>query len=180
MKTVRKLVASLAFLAIAAIVVIALALPAQSARADALPAAFRADKVVVIKSERRLLLVRSGAVIGAYRIALGHEPVGPKAREGDGRTPEGSYRLDWRNARSRFYKSIHISYPSRADRARARRDGVSPGGDIMIHGLPNGYAIIGSVHAGWDWTEGCIAVTNREIDQIWSAVADGTPIEIRP
>ena len=100
--------------------------------------------------------------------------------QGDGRTPEGSYRLDWRNPDSRYHRSIHISYPAPEDRARARRLGVSPGGDIMIHGLPNGRGWIGAAHAGYDWTDGCIAVTNAEMDEIWALVDNGTPIEIRP
>ena len=138
------------------------------------------DKVLVLKSQRKLLLMRQGAVLRSYRIALGRDPVGPKIREGDGRTPEGSYRLDWRNPRSRFYRSIHVSYPNQHDRRRARERGVAPGGDIMIHGLPNGREAIGRAHAKWDWTEGCLAVTNAEMDQIWSLVPNGTVIEILP
>jgi murein L,D-transpeptidase YafK len=101
-------------------------------------------------------------------------------RQGDHKTPEGIYILDRRNPRSQFYKSIHISYPSQQDRARAKTQGVSPGGDIYLHGLPNGYGWIGQGHRLKDWTDGCIAVTNEEIDEIWRTVPDGTPIEIRP
>lgn len=140
----------------------------------------KADKVVVLKRERRLLLLHQGRVVRAYRIALGRNPEGPKVRDGDGRTPEGRYVLDWRNEHSRFHRSIHISYPNAADRARARRLGVRPGGDIMIHGLPGRLANLGPAHARRDWTEGCIAVTNREIDEIWSVIEDGTVIEIHP
>jgi len=140
----------------------------------------KADRVLVVKSERRLLLLRRGEVLKSYRIALGRHPVGPKVRRGDGRTPEGHYVLDWRNPHSRFHRSLHISYPGPADRARARRLGVSPGGDIMIHGLPLGREAIGAEHAKWDWTEGCIALTNAETDDIWRRVDDGTPIDIRP
>ena len=152
--------------------------PALGGPAGAAPLA--ADRVLVLKSERRLLLLAGDAVVRAYRIALGREPRGRKTREGDGRTPEGLYRLDWRNPRSRYHRAIHISYPNRGDRARARGFGVAPGGDIMIHGLPNGLGAVGADHAKWDWTEGCIAVTNEEMDEIWRAVADGTEIEIRP
>ncbi len=138
------------------------------------------DRVVVLKKDRTLELLSQGSVIQAYKVALGGDPVGPKRRQGDHRTPEGIYVLDSRNAHSRFYKSIHISYPSAHDRALAVREGVSPGGDVFVHGLPNGYGAIGAAHRLRDWTDGCIAVTNQEMDEIWRAVADGTPIEIRP
>jgi murein L,D-transpeptidase YafK len=138
------------------------------------------DRVVVLKKERTLELLSKGKAIKTYKVALGGEPLGAKTREGDHKTPEGSYVLDSRNAHSQFYKSIHISYPSARDRAAARALGVSPGGDVFVHGLPNGYGFVGSSHRLKDWTDGCIAVTNDEIDEIWAAVADGTPIEIRP
>lgn len=144
------------------------------------PGLLPADKVVVLKSLRKLLLFRDGRVLHSYRVALGRDPSGPKVAEGDGRTPEGLYRLDWRNPDSRFYRSIHVSYPNRQDLERAQKLGVSPGSDIMIHGLPNGKEAIGSDHTNWDWTEGCIAVTNEEMDEIWSVVENGTVIEIRP
>lgn len=134
----------------------------------------------MLKSERRLLLMNGGQVLRSYPVALGFNPKGHKQRQGDGRTPEGAYTLDWRNPGSEFYRSLHVSYPNAEDRARAAQAGVSPGGDIMIHGLPNNLSMIGAVHAKWDWTEGCIAVTNEEIDEIWAAVDDGTTIEIRP
>jgi murein L,D-transpeptidase YafK len=118
--------------------------------------------------------------VRSFRVALGHSPVGDKRRRGDGRTPEGRYAIDGRNHRSRYYRSLHISYPSAADIHEARRAGISPGGEIMIHGLPAGAGWIGKHHAGFDWTRGCIAVSNEEIDEIWELVADGTPIEIRP
>jgi murein L,D-transpeptidase YafK len=133
-----------------------------------------------LKSERRLLLLRDKETLKAYTIVLGRETHGHKMREGDGRTPEGNYRLDWRNPNSRFHLSLHISYPDDADRARAAGAGVPPGGDIMIHGLRNGLGWIGKLHRFVDWTDGCIALTNREIEEIWRAVDDGTPIEIRP
>jgi murein L,D-transpeptidase YafK len=139
-----------------------------------------ADHVLVLKKERTLQLIRDGKVIHSYKIALGGNPVGAKTTRGDHKTPEGHYVLDSRNEHSLFYKSIHISYPNARDRAAARQKGVSPGGDVFVHGLPNGYGWLGASHRLKDWTDGCIAVTNEEIDQIWLAVTDGTPIEIRP
>lgn len=142
--------------------------------------AIEADKVVVIKSEHTLTLLSRGKVIRTYKVALGANPVGAKEQQGDHKTPEGTYTLDRRNPKSQFYKSIHISYPNEQDRRKAQHKGRSPGGDIMIHGLPNGYGMIGAAHRARDWTDGCIAVTDAEIDEIWKLVPDGTPIEIRP
>jgi len=142
--------------------------------------ALRADRVLVLKENHTLQLLNKGRVIKIYKVALGGDPVGPKTRQGDHKTPEGVYILDSRNAHSKFYKAIHISYPNAADRAAAREKGVSPGGDVFVHGLPNGYGFMGEAHRLKDWTDGCIAVTNQEIDEIWAAVADGTPIEIKP
>ncbi|RDD61574.1 hypothetical protein DRB17_12645 [Ferruginivarius sediminum] len=139
-----------------------------------------ADKVIVDKGRRQLHLVDDGQVFLTFKVALGSKPSGPKRAEGDGRTPEGSYVLDWRNPDSRFYRSIHISYPSPGDIRRARREGVDPGDNIMIHGLPADFEWMGRSHALTDWTEGCIAVTNEEMDLIWKSVPPGTPIEIRP
>ncbi len=144
------------------------------------PVTLKSDRVVVLKKERTLQLLRQGKVVKSYKVALGGEPVGPKARRGDHRTPEGSYVLDRRNPHSQFYKSIHISYPNATDRARAAKLHASPGGDVFIHGLPSGYGWIGKEHRLKDWTDGCIAVTNEEMDEIWRAIADGTPIEIKP
>ena len=141
---------------------------------------FDADSVIVLKKDRILQLLSHGRVMKSYKIALGANPVGPKRQRGDHRTPEGLYVLDSRNEHSQFYKSIHISYPNPHDRAAARQRGVSPGGDVFVHGLPNGYGFLGSSHRLKDWTDGCIAVTDQEMDEIWKAVADGTPIEIRP
>ena len=138
------------------------------------------DKLIVIKHEHRLQLLSKGAVVKTYKVALGTQAVGPKQQQGDHRTPEGTYVLDSRNAHSQFYKSIHISYPDAADRARASATHVSPGGDIYLHGLPNGYGSIGAAHRLRDWTDGCIAVTDDEIDEIWALVKNGTPIEIKP
>jgi len=118
--------------------------------------------------------------VKSYKIALGGEPVGPKERQGDHKTPEGVYVLDRRNAKSKFYRSIHVSYPDAKDRAHAANVGADPGGDIMVHGLPNGFGWLGSAHRAKDWTDGCIAVTNDEMDEIWHAVDEGTRIEIKP
>jgi murein L,D-transpeptidase YafK len=140
----------------------------------------KADRVVVVKKERRLYLYRGEQVLRSYRVSLGANPVGHKRRQGDKRTPEGRYLLDWRNPESRFYRSIHISYPNSRDLQQARNKGISPGGAIMIHGLPNKYAEAPELFSDWDWTEGCIAVNNRAMDEIWRLVADNTPIEIHP
>jgi murein L,D-transpeptidase YafK len=136
--------------------------------------------VVVLKGERTLQLLSQGKVIKTYKVALGGDPLGPKARQGDHKTPEGMYVLDSRNAHSHFYKSLHVSYPNARDRAVARQKGLSPGGDVFVHGLPNGFGGIGAAHRLKDWTDGCIALTNQEMDEIWEAVPDQTPIEINP
>jgi murein L,D-transpeptidase YafK len=138
------------------------------------------DHVVVYKHERRLVLLSQERELRSYRIALGGEPSGPKMRQGDHRTPEGSYILDSRNPSSHFYKAFHISYPNPKDVAAAKKLGVSAGGDIMLHGLPRKYAFVGKAHTLHDWTDGCIAVSNEEMDEIWNLVRVGTPIEIKP
>jgi murein L,D-transpeptidase YafK len=140
----------------------------------------RVNQVIVVKGQRTLSLVSGGKVLHSYRVALGGTPVGAKQQQGDHKTPEGHYILDRRNPHSRFYKSIHISYPNEHEQQRASERGVSAGGDIMIHGLPSGFGWLGATHRERDWTDGCIAVTNAEMDQIWELVPDGTPIEIRP
>jgi murein L,D-transpeptidase YafK len=140
----------------------------------------RADKVLVDKSDKRLYLIKEGRPFRQYRIVLGKNPSGHKRKVGDERTPEGRYTLDWRNPESNFYKSIHISYPDERDLAAARARGEDPGGMIMIHGLPNNFKWGEQALDGWDWTDGCIAVRNHEMDEIWLAVEDGTPIEIIP
>ncbi len=139
-----------------------------------------ADRVFIVKSKRIMLLMRDGEILKAYRISLGMQPVGRKVRAGDKRTPEGSYVLDSRNPNSRFHLALHVSYPNESDMANARRLGVSPGGDIMIHGLSGNTAGFGELYGHEDWTNGCIAVTNAEIEEIWKLVPDGTPIEIKP
>ena len=146
------------------------------------PAPSFADQVVVHKSKRTLQLLHDNKVLREYRIGLGDSPSGHKFQEGDERTPIGNYVLDWRNPNSSFRKSLHISYPNEQDRAIARVLGVSPGGMIMIHGQPNYITSkrILKEYEGRDWTNGCIAVTNDEIDEIWRLVKDGTPIRIMP
>lgn len=138
------------------------------------------DKVLIEKQARRLTLLSKGAVVKTYQIALGGNPVGPKERQGDNKTPEGTYIIDSRNGNSGFHLSLHISYPNAKDRKRARELGVSPGGDIMIHGLKNGFAQAGDAHTQRDWTEGCIAVTNQEMEEIYKFVPNGTIVEITP
>jgi|SRR5882672_1310531 len=147
---------------------------------DALPAEARADLIVVEKGKRTLTLYKSGVVLRSYSVALGRGMTGAKEHERDNRTPEGRYSIDSRNAQSAFHRALHVSYPSAADRARARAAGFEPGGDVMIHGMRNGFGWLGRAHRLFDWTRGCIAVTNDEIDEIWRVVPDGTPIEIKP
>jgi murein L,D-transpeptidase YafK len=139
-----------------------------------------ADKVLIEKQARRLSLLSKGEVIKSYKIALGGNPVGPKERQGDNKTPEGTYRIDARNGNSGFHLSLHISYPNEDDKKRAKKLGVSPGGDIMIHGIKNGFSLVGASHAETDWTEGCIAVTNQEMEELYKFVPIGTVVEITP
>lgn len=143
----------------------------------------RPDLVVVEKSHRKLYLMRSGEVLREYSIALGKNPVGHKQQQGDGKTPEGRYTLDWRNPDSKFHRSIHISYPNDNDLQRAEGANRDPGNYIMIHGSPD-WVPSAEWAKNWlnreNWTDGCIAVTNDVMDEIWATVSDGTPIEIRP
>lgn len=140
------------------------------------------DKLLVKKSERKLYLLKNGQPIRSYRVSLGTNPKGHKERQGDNRTPEGVYYIDGRNPGSRFHKALSISYPSPKDRASAAQRGVSPGGHIMIHGHPSRGPgrELRDMLTGMDWTAGCIAVTNPEIEEIWRLTSDGTPIEIVP
>ena len=140
----------------------------------------KADQVLVDKSERAMYLMRGGHTFKKYKIALGGNPIGHKQQQGDQRTPEGWYTLDYKKADSAFYKAIHISYPNRKDKARARKKRVKPGGFIMIHGQKNGLGWAAYVTQQFDWTEGCIAVTNAEMDEIWKAIDPGTKIYIYP
>jgi len=138
------------------------------------------DKILIEKNARRLMLISQGEVLKSYNIALGGNPVGPKERQGDNKTPEGTYVIDGRNKDSRFHLSLHISYPNERDKNRAKELGVSPGGDIMIHGIKNGFSWVGDAHTGVDWTKGCIAVTDEEIEEISKLAPNGTIVEIRP
>ena len=140
----------------------------------------QADRIVILKSERTMTLLHQGKVLKTYKVALGLEPRGPKQRQCDNRTPEGEYTIDLRNPHSEFHLALRISYPNQADRERARKLGVDPGGAIMIHGLPPAYAWLGAAHRQIDWTLGCIAVTNAEIEEIWKLVPLGTKVEIKP
>lgn len=153
--------------------------PAGSAAPGLVPQAERADLVRVEKAQRRLTLLRGGCVLAVYRVSLGFAPIGPKAREGDGRTPEGRYRIAGKNPDSIAHLALRISYPDAADRAAASAAGVPPGGDIMIHGLRNGFSWVGRLHRLIDWTDGCVGVTNAEARAIYARVEVGTPIEIR-
>lgn len=149
-------------------------------RADTPKPAPRIDRIVIIKSKREMTLMREGKLVKTYRVALGTQPVGAKQRQGDHKTPEGTYVIDSKIEHSQFYHALHISYPNAADRERAQKLRVSPGGDVEIHGLGAKYGWVGAAHREHDWTDGCVAVTNQEIDEIWPMVAVGTPVEIRP
>jgi murein L,D-transpeptidase YafK len=149
----------------------------RGAGADEFPVA---DHVVVHKAERRLELKRNGEVFNSFPIALGGAPEGHKEREGDQRTPEGTYYLDWRNPNSAFFLAMRVSYPNQEDIRRARARGVSPGNNIMIHGLPNELRLPSDQYILDDWTDGCIAVSNSAMIDIWLSVPDHTPITILP
>jgi murein L,D-transpeptidase YafK len=142
--------------------------------------AITADSIVVEKAKRTLTLYQLGIPVRTYKVALGKQPVGDKVKIGDNRTPEGVFFIDFKKPESKYYKSLHISYPDAAHAARASKLGVAPGGDIMIHGLPSEFAKLGQEHRTFDWTEGCIAVTNAEIDEIWRAIPMGATIQIKP
>ena len=148
--------------------------------ADSMDEQWQADRVLVVKSERKLHLLRNGIVLRSFDISLGKSPVGRKTREGDFRTPEGDYVIDWRNPNSDYYLSMHISYPGPQDVGRASRQGVNPGSMIMIHGLPNDSEPTRRDFLDEDWTDGCIAVSNQAMIDIWLSVSDNTPITIRP
>ena len=139
----------------------------------------QADKIVIVKSVRTMTLLSGEKILKTYKVALGSVPVGAKRVEGDHKTPEGDYRIDAKNSHSQFH-SLRISYPSAADQQRARRLGSRPGGAIMIHGLARPFAYLGPLHRQTDWTDGCVAVTNAEIDEIWKLVPVGTKVAIRP
>ncbi|HYD19151.1 MAG TPA: L,D-transpeptidase family protein [Patescibacteria group bacterium] len=133
------------------------------------------------KLRRMYLLDKDGKVLTTYEISLGNQPVGPKEREGDGKTPEGKYHISFRNPKSDYYRSLRISYPNEEDLARAEKMGVSPGGDIYIHGKPNfKFWMFWKYNKTKDWTNGCIAVNDKDMKEMWELVAEGTPIEIKP
>jgi len=134
----------------------------------------------VLKGARRLLLIRSDRVLREYEIALGRNPTGPKHNHGDGRTPEGRYVLDWRIDDSKFHRALHVSYPHERDVESAHRAGLDVGGGVMIHGLPSGAGWVGGIHSDYDWTNGCIAVSNADMVDIWLMTAVNTPIDILP
>lgn len=166
--------------------VVLAALLATGARADMIAGAApggvlqTADRIVVRKADRRMDLYRQGGMIASYRVSLGLAPNGHKQREGDFRTPEGSYRLTRRNARSDFFLAVQVSYPEPVDLALARRNGWSPGGLIMVHGLPNTPKYPRDRYLSTDWTDGCIALSNEDMLDFWLLTGQGTPIEIRP
>ena len=139
-----------------------------------------ADSIVVEKARRTMTLYQSGVAVRTYMVALGKEPTGDKLHIGDNRTPEGVFSIDFRNPQSKFFKALHISYPDAAHAQRARALGLEAGGDIMIHGLPPAFANLGPAHRQFDWTNGCIAVTDEEIEEIWRAVPNGARIQIKP
>jgi murein L,D-transpeptidase YafK len=159
----------------AALFCLAVMLPAQQPSTPE-----RADSVLILKKDHVLQLLAGGKVIKTYNVALGQGGLAAKEREGDGRTPEGHYVIDSRNPDSHYHMALHVSYPNADDRKRAAKLGVAPGGAIMIHGLPKGQGWIGAAHRLHDWTLGCIAVTDSEIEEIWKLVPTGTPVEIRP
>jgi murein L,D-transpeptidase YafK len=140
----------------------------------------KADLVLVKKGERKMYLIKNEKPFREYKVALGANPKGHKQREGDERTPEGKYILDQKRSKSAFYKAIRISYPNAQDKERAKESGVNPGGLIMIHGQKNGFGWLGSITQSFDWTDGCIAVKNDEMNEIWASVDEGTPIIIEP
>jgi len=140
----------------------------------------KVDRIVIVKSTRTMTLLHGGQAIKTYKVALSAHSIGGKERVGDDKTPEGLYTVDWKNAQSKFHLALHISYPNAADRERARKLGVNPGGEIEIHGIGAKYGYLGALHRQTDWTAGCIAVTNEEIDEIWKIVPVGTTVEIKP
>jgi murein L,D-transpeptidase YafK len=156
-----------------------LPLEAAAARRPIKPPKPKADRILIEKAARTMTLFQGDETLKTYRISLGREPVGPKQQEGDGKTPEGRYTIDGRNPGSSFHLSLRISYPNAADRTQAKERGVKPGGQIMIHGLPNGMTdFSGGILS--DWTDGCVAVSNAEIEEIWKLVPNGAAVEILP
>lgn len=176
----RRLIACLSLLVVCALLLGPRAALAGEAHAAVHPPQSMIDKIVVEKGNRRLMLLSGGVVQRTWPIALGWEPTGHKAQEGDGRTPEGWYVIDFRNPDSDYYRSLRISYPNSTDAASAAARGVSPGGQIFIHGQPTTMKSYLRAKRMQDWTAGCIAVSNDAMDEIWRLVDLGTPIEIFP
>jgi murein L,D-transpeptidase YafK len=174
------IVAAATLLLAAAVAGLLLRLPAMQVPAQQPTTSQKADSILILKKDHVLELLAAGKVIRTYKVALGRGGLAPKEREGDARTPEGHYVIDSRNEASHYHRALHVSYPSNEDRKRAALLGVPPGGAIMIHGLPDGIGWLGSSHRLYDWTLGCIAVTDDEIDEIWKLVPVGTSVEIRP
>jgi len=145
-----------------------------------LPQGTKADLLLIEKAKHQLTAFSQGKALRTYKIALGRSPVGPKEREGDNRTPEGDFIIDSRLEKSGYHRALHISYPTPADLERAKGRGYSPGGAIMIHGIKNGLGWLGSLHTMSDWTRGCIAVTNSEIEELWRIAPNGTRVQIKP
>ena len=179
MKTIARLFALLVLLAVIGAAALLWVRPTPAPVPQPLPPLVgTVDRIVIEKAARRMVLMQAGQAVRSYRIALGFTPTGDKARQGDGRTPEGVFTINRRNDKSAYHLSLGLDYPQAEDRARARAGGYDPGGDIMIHGQPNslpeGYIVKG------DWTAGCIAVTNAEMREIWAATPTGTLVEIRP
>ncbi|SEF48037.1 L,D-transpeptidase catalytic domain [Bryocella elongata] len=139
----------------------------------------QADRIVVVKSTHTMTLYAHGQPTAIYRVSLGRGTGAAKVREGDHNTPEGLYTVDSRNDHSRFHHALHLSYPNVADRATAAKLNAPPGGDIMIHGIRNGLGWLGGLQRHADWTDGCIALTDNEMDEVWATVPVGTPVEIR-
>jgi murein L,D-transpeptidase YafK len=173
MSPIKCLAATVAFL-FSALLLWAAAPPTQT------PVPVKADSILILKKDHVMELLAGGKVIRTYKVALGRGGLAAKEKEGDGRTPEGHYVIDSKNAASHYHKALHISYPNAEDHKRAEKLGVAPGGAIMIHGLPNNVSWLGASHRLYDWTHGCVAVTDAEIDEIWNMVPVGTPVEIRP
>ncbi len=140
----------------------------------------KVDHILILKKQHKLLLLSGDQIVKTYSVALGSGGLAPKQRQGDDKTPEGLYQIDYRNPASRFHLALHISYPNETDKEQAQMRGVSPGGDIMIHGLGSEFQSLGEKQYLYDWTAGCIAVTDSEIEEIWRLVPDGTPVYIRP
>jgi murein L,D-transpeptidase YafK len=164
--------------AVAAPATLFLAKPAEASRAP-LPPGLKIDRILIQKRRHRMVLYAANRRVRVYSVALGRGGLGPKIRQGDGKTPEGFYRIDGRNPDSRFHLALHLDYPNADDVLAAAERGEEPGGDIMIHGLPNGFVWLSDFRRLPDWTAGCIAVTDAEIEEIWDLVPDGTPVEIR-